>query len=88
MDSVCVCRFMVIYQTERSISSVHSIFPYYIKLKVKKQILIPLLIVGVFAMTFLPLILWDAKELFGAENNPFPYSLDKVALLQQYSLLQ
>lgn len=46
-------------------------FPYYIKLKVKKQILIPLLIVGVFAMTFLPLILWDAKELFGAENNPF-----------------
>ena len=22
-------------------------------------------------MTFLPLILWDAKELFGAENNPF-----------------
>lgn len=71
MDSVCVCRFMVIYQTERSISSVHSIFPYYIKLKVKKQILIPLLIVGVFAMTFLPLILWDAKELFGAENNPF-----------------
>lgn len=26
---------------------------------------------GVFAMTFLPLILWDAKELFGAENNPF-----------------
>lgn len=71
MDSVCVCRFMVIYQTERSISSVHSIFPYYIKLKVKKQILIPLLIVVVFAMTFLPLILWDAKELFGAENNPF-----------------
>ena len=46
-------------------------FPYYIKLKVKKQILIPLLVVGVFAMTFLPLILWDAKELFGAENNPF-----------------
>ena len=46
-------------------------FPYYIKFKVKKQILIPLLIVGVFAMTFLPLILWDAKELFGTENNPF-----------------
>lgn len=46
-------------------------FPYYIKLKLKQQVLIPLLVVGVFAMTFLPLILWDAKELFGAENNPF-----------------
>lgn len=36
MDSVCVCRFMVIYQTERSISFVHSIFSILYKIKSKE----------------------------------------------------
>ena len=46
-------------------------FPNYICLKWQKQILIPLLIISIFSLTFLPLIIWDAEELFGATNNPF-----------------
>lgn len=46
-------------------------FPAYSKMTLKKQILIPSIVLVTFALTFVPLALWDAKDLFGAENNPF-----------------
>jgi len=47
------------------------LLPGYIKLRWKEQILIPCLVIGVFACTFLPLAIWNSEELFGAANNPF-----------------
>ncbi len=45
--------------------------PDYLKMGWKKQLGFPLLIIGVFALTFLPFVIWDAHELFCAPNNPF-----------------
>ena len=47
------------------------LLPDYIHLRWKQQILIPCLVIGVFVCTFLPLVIWNAAELFGAANNPF-----------------
>ncbi len=45
--------------------------PAYLQMTWKRKAVFPLLIIGVFALTFLPLIVWDADFLFGAPNNPF-----------------
>lgn len=47
------------------------LLPGYIGLTWKRKILVPCLVVGVFALTFLPLAIWNSAELFGAANNPF-----------------
>ncbi len=47
------------------------LFPVYISLPWQRKIWIPIIIISVFACTFLPLIIWDSHELFGAANNPF-----------------
>lgn len=47
------------------------LFPYYIRLSWKKQLFIPAVVIGVFVLTFLPLVIWNSGELFGAANNPF-----------------
>lgn len=43
----------------------------WIKLDWKKKITTPVLVIIVFASTFLPLIIWDYQTLFFHENSPF-----------------
>ena len=47
------------------------LFPDYIRLSWNKQLLISAVVIGLFVLTFLPLVIWNADELFGAANNPF-----------------
>ncbi len=51
------------------------LLPGYLGMDRKKQILTPCVAAGVFALTFLPLVIWDAAEMFGAANNPFVLQL-------------
>lgn len=46
-------------------------FPSYRKMKMGKQLSVAFIIIGTFALTFAPLIVWDANNLFEATNNPF-----------------
>lgn len=43
----------------------------YLSAGLHKQILFPLIIILVFALTFLPFVLWDGEMLFFFEHNPF-----------------
>ncbi len=47
------------------------LFPEYTSLTCRKKIWIPIIIICAFVCTFLPLMIWDSHELFGAANNPF-----------------
>lgn len=47
------------------------LFPFWLKLPMKSKILMPLIIAFVFCLTFLPLAIWDWKQLFFAEFSPF-----------------
>lgn len=47
------------------------LLPGYLRINRKRQLLIPCLVIGVLALTFLPLAIWNSAELFGAANNPF-----------------
>ena len=47
------------------------LFPQFVKLGVSKKVTVLLLSVATFALTFVPLALWDGDSLFGATNNPF-----------------
>lgn len=46
-------------------------FPYWLHMPVRRKLLTPVVIASVFALTFLPLVLWDAHALFFSEYNPF-----------------
>ena len=43
----------------------------FFKIGIRRQFVFVSIIILTFAATFVPLILWDAANLFGAENNPF-----------------
>ena len=47
------------------------LFPEYMRQSKTKKIMIPLVIIFVFMLTFLPLAVWDFNYLVGAEYNPF-----------------
>lgn len=63
------------------------LFPQFVKLGVSKKVTVLLLSVVTFALTFVPLALWDGDSLFGATNNPSRCNSDKEALLIRYCLL-
>lgn len=46
-------------------------FPYYVRLEIKKQLATLLIAAAVFALTFLPLVIWNYNELFYSINSPF-----------------
>lgn len=46
-------------------------FPYYLRTRAIKMVAVPLIAMATFSLTFLPLVIWDAHELFFAVNSPF-----------------
>ena len=46
-------------------------FPYYLRIRPTKMVAVPIIAIATFTLTFLPLIIWDANELFFAINSPF-----------------
>lgn len=47
------------------------LLPSFLSLSWRKRITVVAIVLGVFALTFLPLVVWDANSLFFFENNPF-----------------
>ena len=47
------------------------LLPYYVKLPLRSMVALPVVFVGVFALTFAPFALWDWQNFFHHQNNPW-----------------
>ena len=47
------------------------LFPYFIKMRLRKQLAVLILSLTVFVLTFVPFVLWDWHEFFFFQNNPW-----------------
>lgn len=47
------------------------LLPYFIRMNWRRQLLVSVLVLGVFALTFVPFAVWDWDEFFYFHNNPW-----------------